>query len=140
MKITDYEKISDKVYQIEGKLTAGEIAMLKREKCEAIFFDKKKKLSIPYIITIATTIFFNVKLDDLRSETRTNSLVNIRMMLSMVLLYKQRLTLRRVGSFINRDHSSISHYINRFNSLIVYEDIEKIYNDYITFLKKEGLL
>jgi hypothetical protein len=70
-----------------------------------------------------------ISIDKIESRKRTKELVDARRILCMLLKEKLALGLAEIGTFVNRDHSNIVHYIKGHDDMIRWEvDYRKKYN------------
>lgn len=91
--------------------------------------------------------FLEVNIDDVKSKVRKPFLVKVRVMIARY-FYNKGLKHVHTGSLINRDHSSISHYMRIFESKYVTAlhqfpskerlDFTKRYNELYEFLNQQN--
>lgn len=67
------------------------------------------------------------KLESLRSKERTRSLVYARAVFAIIATKRTKETYEVIGEYINRDHSTINHYLY---NLSIFDEIFEITNKY----------
>lgn len=75
---------------------------------------------------------FDITVEQLRSKTRERTLIVARSYYIHILYEFMGVTLQRIADSINRDHSSIIHLRNKFNSdLNIYQDVRQPYRKFV---------
>ena len=64
---------------------------------------------------------YNVKLDDIRGKSRERLLFYVRVIMTSVLRSEYDLTFTEIGRFLNRNHSTITHYKAMYGDLAHYD-------------------
>jgi len=74
--------------------------------------------------------FTGITKAELQSKTRLREVVDARIMYAYIMKSKTLLTLLKIGQQINRDHSTVIHYLRQFKNL---QKTDKNFN--LTYLK-----
>lgn len=82
------------------------------------------KCKIPEVADM-TAGFFNLSVEQLCEVTRRREIIRARQMLC-ALLRKMRYKLKEIGAFLNQDHTTIIHAINKFESYMATEEDYKL--------------
>lgn len=75
-----------------------------------------------YMITTAVCGVYNVSVDDVFKKTRIRHVSDARHLSMFIIRQRSKATLKEVGDFFNRDHTSIIHACDKIQDLIHIKD------------------
>lgn len=94
--------------------------MITIEECERRIND----IYFPPILAYNTAAIFTaienttgITPEQLKSKTRVSEVVDIKIIFAYILRKYENATLGRIGIYINKDHSTIIHYLKKYDSL-----------------------
>ena len=79
-------------------------------------------------ILIKVCEYMNVKLNDIKSASRKREIVNARKMFSRIAYFDYDFTCYSIGEILNREHESITYYINCDTDDKEYNEIKESLN------------
>tara|TARA_R110000803_G_scaffold16197_3_gene44437 strand:- start:334 stop:702 length:369 start_codon:yes stop_codon:yes gene_type:complete len=79
---------------------------------------------------------FDISHNELRSKSRLRNIVDVRGVITYILVNHHNFTLSRAGSLVGKDHSLVIHYNKKTRNLM---DVDKIFKGVVDGLAKKTL-